>query len=73
RRFGEFGNSTWLTNLLTRCADARGLWLARPSAHRGGGYRRMLGPLARPITRLEPTRAPASPLACAPAAQPPPR
>jgi hypothetical protein len=31
------------------------------------------GALARPITRLEPTRAPASQLACVPAAQPPPR
>ncbi len=34
---------------------------------------RWLRPLARPIPRLEPPRAPASPLACAPAAQPPPR
>jgi hypothetical protein len=33
----------------------------------------VLGPLARPITRLEPARALASKLACAPAAQPPPR
>ena len=33
----------------------------------------MLGPLARPITRLEPARASASPLGSTPAAQPPPR
>jgi hypothetical protein len=32
---------------------------------------RVMGPLGRPITRLEPTRAPASPLARAPPAQPP--
>ena len=31
------------------------------------------GPLAQPITRLELPGAPASPLACAPEAQPPPR
>ncbi len=35
--------------------------------------RRVLGPLARPIPRLEPARAPARQFACAPAAQPPPR
>ena len=47
---------------------------ARQSAHQGGGVgRRVLGPLARPITRLEPTRALASKLAVARAAQPPPR
>ena len=47
---------------------------ATQSAHRGGGSgHRVLGPLARPITRLEPTRASASPLASVPAAQPPPR
>ncbi len=34
---------------------------------------RCLRPLAQPIPRLEPPPAPASPLACAPAAQPPPR
>jgi hypothetical protein len=47
---------------------------AKQSAHRGGGTeRRVLEPLARPITRLEAARASASPLASAPAAQPPPR
>ncbi len=35
--------------------------------------RRGLGPLARPIPRLEPTVLSASPLASMPAAQPPPR
>ncbi len=35
--------------------------------------RRVLGPLARPIMRLEPTAPSASKLASGPAAQPPPR
>lgn len=34
---------------------------------------RVLGPLARPITRMQPTIAPASSLAVPPAADPPPR
>ncbi len=47
---------------------------AKQSAHRGGGgTRRVLGPLARPIPRLEPTAPSTSPLAFGPAAQPPPR
>ncbi len=60
-----------------RCADARGRCFATTARLRRieavALARRVLGPLARPITRLEPTRAPASELACAPAAQPPPR
>jgi len=48
-----------------------GVW---QSAHRGGGSgRRVLGPLARPITRLELSVLSASLLAPMPAAQPPPR
>ena len=43
-------------------------------AHRSGGSgHRVLGPLARPITRMQPAVAPASPLAVSPAADPPPR
>ena len=43
-------------------------------AHRRGGTgRRVLGPLARPITRMQPPRASASELALACAALPPPR
>jgi hypothetical protein len=43
-------------------------------AHRRGGTgRRVLGPLARPITRMQPPRASASELALACAAHPPPR
>ena len=58
-----------------RCADARGrsCGTARRRIGAAALARRMVGPLARPITRLEPTRASASALACAPAAQPPPR
>jgi len=51
---------------------AAGTSRAQPGSGEGGAPRG-LGPLARPITRLEPPGAPASPLACAPAAQPPPR
>jgi len=52
-------------------ADSAG---ARQSAHRGGGSgHRVLGPLARPITRMQPPQASASELALARAADPPPR
>lgn len=56
-----------------RWADACGVRPLAP-AHRGGGSDApRAGPLAQPIMRLELPGAPASPLACAPAAQPPPR
>jgi hypothetical protein len=49
-----------------RCADTHGLRHACCRRIEAAALvRRVLGPLARPITRLEPTRAPASPLACA--------
>jgi len=60
-----------------RCADARGRRFAPALSNRRIGAaawgRRELGPLARPIPRLEPTAPSASPLAAVPAAQPPPR
>ncbi len=64
-----------LTNVLSRCAGASGrpCGTARRRIAAAALPRRVLGPLARPITRLEPPGAPASERACAPAAQPLPR
>ena len=57
---------------LQRWADVRGLRRARGRPIGAAALaRRVMGPLAQPITRPEPTTAPASKLACAPAAQPP--
>ena len=66
-------NRDTLTSILNRCADASGrpCGTARRRIGAAALARRMMGPLARPITRLEPPCAPASELACAPAAQPP--
>jgi len=67
-RRGETIHARWLTEASHRLGGA---W---QSAHRRGSVgRRGLRPLARPITGLEPPHVPASSLACAPAAQPPPR
>ena len=57
---------------LRRWADARGPRRARGRPIGAAALaRRVRGLLAQPITRLEPTAAPASSLACAPVAQPP--